>query len=201
MFDDIRRETGFDLDQLADLFEDESRDTIADALQLLDITDEALEIVERNPDRFTEAHLRVLADYAGSSKRAWKMKPEEQTKVAREIVEQKDKRAVRDSRKFETRIKSVVNERRKEEQSKRQEEKKKASRQSDPVKALFKAIDQADSAIQDLLEFETKDIKQIDPVDKGFVLNRTYTMIEQLTGFAEGNLVKLPQRKTAEQKA
>jgi|SRR5579862_1676955 len=195
MFDDIQRETGFDLNQLANLFEDETPETIADAMRLLDISEDALSVVEKNPDRFTEAHLRVLADYAGNSKRAWKMKPEEQARVAREIVEQKDKLVVRDPRKFETRIRSVVNERRRDEQSKRAEEKKKERRQSDPVKTLFKLIESTDASLQDLLAFETGDIKAIDPVDKGFVLQRTYTMIEQLSGFAEDKLTKLPQRK------
>lgn len=195
MFDDIRATGGFDLDQLAEMFEDETADTINDALQLLSISEEALEVVERNPDRFTEAHLRVLADYAGASKRSWRMKPAEQAKVAREIVEQKDKTAVRDSRKFETRIKSVVNERRREEQKKKKEQKKKERRQSDPVKELFKALERTESSISELVEFETGAIKQIDPVDKGHVLKVAYTLTEQLGDFAETNLSKLPQRK------
>lgn len=198
MFDDIMREAGLDQNQLADLFEDETPETIRDALQLLSISGEALEIIERNVDRFTEAHLRVLADYAGSGKRAWKMKPEEQAKVAREIVEQKDKTAVRDSRKFETRIKSVVNDRRREEQAKKQEQKKQERRQSDPVKELFKALEAADRAIGELVEYDVKAIKQIDPVDKGYVLKVGYTMIEQLTDFTESKLSTLKTRKAKE---
>jgi ParB/RepB/Spo0J family partition protein len=195
MFDDIRATTGFDLDQLADLFDDETPETINDALQLLSISDETLEIVERNPDRFTEQHLRVLATYASGGKRAWRMKPDEQAKVAREIVEQKDKMAVQDSRKFETRIKSVVNERRRDEEARKKEQKKKARRQSDPVKELFKALERAGSAIEELVAFETKDIKQVDPVDKGHVLKVGYTLIDQLSDFTEDKLSKLPQRK------
>jgi ParB/RepB/Spo0J family partition protein len=195
MFEDIRVTGGFDLDQLSDMFEDETPETINDALQLLSISDEALEVVERNPDRFTEAHLRVLADYAGAGKRAWRMKPDEQAKVAREIVEQKDKTAVRDSRKFETRIKSVVNERRREEQEKKKEQKKKERRQTDPVKELFKAFERTENSVNELVEFETDAIKQIDPVDKGHVLQVAYTLMEQLGDFAEGSLSKLPQRK------
>lgn len=195
MFDDIRVAGEFDLDQLAGLFEDETAETINDTLQVLNISDEALEIVERNPDRFTEAHLRVLADYAGAGKRAWRMKPAEQTKVAREIVEQKDKPVVRDSRKFEKRVKLVVNERRREEQAKKKEQKKKERRQSGPVKELFKALERSGGAIAELIEFETGDIKQVDPVDKGYVLNAVYTQIEQLSEFAEDKLSGLPARK------
>jgi ParB family chromosome partitioning protein len=195
MFEDIRITTGFGLEQLAGLFEDETVDTVNDALQLLSISDDALEIVERNPDRFTEAHLRVLADHAAASKRAWRMKPEEQVKVAREIVEQKDKTAVRDSRKFETRIKSVVNERRRDEQQKKKEQKKKERRQSDPVKELFKALERTENSVSELVDFEVADIKQIDPVDKGHVLKAAYTLVEQLGDFAEDSLSKLPQRK------
>jgi ParB/RepB/Spo0J family partition protein len=196
MFDDIRVTTGFDLEQLADLFEEETADTIQEALQLLSISGDALEVVERNPDRFTEAHLRVLADYAGGGKRAWRMKPEEQAKVAREIVEQKDKTAVRDSRKFEGRIRSVVNERRREEQVKKREQKKKERRQSDPVKELFKVLESTENSIRELVAFEIKDIKRIDPVDKGHVLKVAYTLIDQMSDFTESGLSKLPQRRS-----
>lgn len=195
MFDDIRSAGEFDLDQLAGLFEDETPETINDALQVLNISDEALEIVKRNPDRFTEGHLRVLADYAGPRKRGWRMKPSEQTKVAREIVEQKDKVVVKNSRKFETRVKSVVNERRREEQAKKKERQRKERRQSDPVKELFKALERTGSVIAELVEFETGDIKQVDPVDKGYVLNAVYTQVEQLSEFAEDKLSSLPARK------
>lgn len=196
MFDDIRRETGFSVEQLADLFEDETPESIVEALGLLGISDEALEVIENNPDRFTEAHLRVLADYAGSTKRAWRMKPEEQARVAREIVEQKDKLVVKDPRKFETRIKTVVKERRNVERTKRAEVAKQR-KQADPVKALFKGLEGVDAAVGDLLALDYSAIKEIDPVDKGYVLNRTYTVIEQLTGLAEEKLAKLPQRKAA----
>lgn len=198
MFDDIQRETNFSIEQLAEMFEDETADSITDALRLLDISAEALEVIERNPDRFTEAHLRVLADYAGASKKSWKMKPEEQARVAREIVEQQDKVAVRDPRKFETRIKSVVKQRRDQEASKRKEAQEKERKQSDPVKEIFKLLEQAAGSVSDYVEYDVAQIKEIDPVDKGYMLNRTYQMIQQLTGLAEEKLVKLPQRKVGE---
>lgn len=195
MFDEVMRETGFTPVQVADLFDDETSETIGQALALLSISDEAIEVIENNPDRFTEGHLRVLADYAGPTKRAWRMQPAEQARVAREIVEQKDKTAVKDPRKFETRIKAVVNERRNTEKDRRRTEEKRR-KQSDPVKALLKALENVDGAVSDLLDYDLGVIKQIDPVDKGYVLNRTYTLVEQLSGFAEDKLTKLPVRKT-----
>jgi ParB/RepB/Spo0J family partition protein len=194
MFDDIMRETGFSPAQVADLFEDETTESVGEALALLGISDEALEVIEKNADRFTEGHLRVLADYAGTGKRAWRMQPEEQAKVAREIVEQKDKTAVRDPRKFETRIKAVVNERRQQEKAKNKEETKRRQ-QSDPVKVLFKALEKVEAGVAELYEVDLAQIKTIDAADKGYVLNKSYTVVEQLTTLADEKLAKLPVRK------
>jgi hypothetical protein len=187
-------ETGFEVAQVADLFEEETPESVGEALALLGISDEALEVIEKNPDRFTEGHLRVLADYAGTSKRAWRMQPAEQAKVAREIVEQKDKIAVRDPRKFETRIKAVVNERRQEEKAKNQEATKRRQ-QSDPVKTLFRALEKVETGVAELYEVDLSQIKAIDAADKGYVLNKAYTVVEQLTTLADEKLSRLPVRK------
>jgi ParB/RepB/Spo0J family partition protein len=194
MFDSIMREADLTIEQLANMFEDETVETISDVLELLSISDEALEVVENNPDRFTEAHLKVLAEYASSRKRAWRMKPEEQAKVAQEIAQQTDKTVVRDPRKFESRVRAVVNERRTEEREKRKEQKRK---QADPVKVLLKSLENLDSAVAELVSIDLRSLKRIEAVDKGHVLNRCYTSIEQLTTFAEERIGKLPVRKAA----
>jgi ParB/RepB/Spo0J family partition protein len=194
MFNEVMHETGFDIAQVADLFDDESTESVGEALALLGISDEALEVIEKNADRFTEGHLRVLADYAGTGKRAWRMQPAEQARVAREIVEQKDKVAVRDPRKFETRIKAVVNERRQQEKAKNQEETKRRQ-QSDPVKTLFRALEKVEAGVAELYEVDLAQIKAIDAADKGYVLNKAYTVVEQLTTLADESLGKLPVRK------
>jgi hypothetical protein len=194
MFDVLMREADLTIEQIADMFEDETVETISDVLELLSIGDEALEVIENNPDRFTEAHLKVLAEYASSRKRAWRMKPEEQAKVAQEIAQQTDKTVVRDPRKFESRVRAVVNERRAEEKEKRREQKRK---QADPVKLLLKSLENLDSALTELVSVDLRSLKQIEAVDKGHVLNRCYTSIEQLTSFTEDQISKLPVRKEA----
>jgi ParB/RepB/Spo0J family partition protein len=191
MFDDIMRETGFDVDQVADLFENESAESIQQVLNLLSIDEQALSIIENNPDRFTETHLRIMAEYASPTKHAWRMKPEEQVRMAGEIAQQTDKLAVKDPRKFEKNVRAVVTERRNREKVKKQDEKKRRQ-QSDPVKSLFRALEKVDSAVTELLELELAAIKGIEPADKGFVLNRAYTCAEQLGTFADDRLTKLP---------
>jgi ParB/RepB/Spo0J family partition protein len=194
MFESLMLDADLSVEQLAEMFEDESPETISEGLELLAIGDEALEVIENNPDRFTEAHLKVLAEYASSSKRGWRMKPDEQAKVAQEIAQQADKTIVRDPRKFETRIKAVVNERRADEKEKRKEKKR---QQTDPVKQLLKSLEAVDSAVTELVSLDLGKLKQMEAVDKGHVLNRCYTMIEQLTAFSEDQIGKLPVRKAA----
>jgi ParB/RepB/Spo0J family partition protein len=191
MFDDIMRETGFDVDQVAGLFENETPESIEQVLSLLSIDDDALAIVESNPDRFTETHLRILAEYASPSKHAWRMKPDEQVRMAGEIAQQTDKVAVKDPRRFEKNVRAVVTERRNKEKEKKQEEKKRRQ-QSDPVKALFKALEKVDAAVAELLELDVATIESVDAADKGYVLHRAYSSAEQLGTFADDRLTKLP---------
>lgn len=194
MFAGIMDETGFDVEQVAELFEDESADSIKETLAVLNISEEALEVIENNPDRFSAGHLRLLAEFAGTGRRAWRMRPAEQARVAREIVEQKDKNAIKDTGKFETRIKSVVHERRTAEKERKQTERAKSRRQTDPVKALFKVMESAEGALENLAGFDVEQVQKIDPADKGQLLNRAYILIQQLSTFTEDKLTKLPQR-------
>jgi len=198
MFEKIMEETDFTVSQVADLFENETADSVAEVLALLEIDDEALEVVENNPDRFTEANLRVLAEYSSNQKRGWRMQPEEQVRMAKEIVEQKDKEAVKDPRKFEKNIRGTVSQRRNREKAKRQENEKKQRKQPDPVKALFKVVEQADAAVNNLVTFDLTAIKEIDAADKGYLLNRAYTLVEQLSTFAEEGVAKVPTRKVGQ---
>ena len=192
MFDEIMRETGFDVQQVADLFENETSESIQQVLNLLGIDESALGVIESNPDRFTETHVRILAEYASPGKHAWRMKPEEQVRMAEEIAQQKDKVAVKDPRKFEKNVRAVVTERRNREKEKRQEEKKRRQ-QSDPgSRRCCKSLEKVDAAVTELMELDTAAIKAIEPADKGFVLNRAYTTAEQLASFADERLAKLP---------
>lgn len=195
MFAKIMDEAEFSIEQVADLFENETVESVGKVLQLLEIDEKALEVVINNPDRFSEATLSVLAEYSSPAKKAWRMQPVEQVRMAEEIVQQKDKAAINDTRKLDRNFKAVVTERRNREKVKRQQEETKKRKQTDPVKALFKAMEAAENAVNDYVSFETSAIKEIDAADKGYVLNRTYTLVERLSTFAEDELGKLPQRK------
>ena len=185
-----------DISALPDIFKGETEQSIRDALRLLTIDQRVLDLVETNPTKFTEGHLRVLADYASPSmKGAWRMKPDEQVAAAQMLVRQEDKAAAADPRKFDAHIKSVVKKRRDEAEA----EKKKNARkpQADPVKALFKAVEGVESAVKILRDLHIASIAEIDPSDKGAVIKRIYDAVETLTTVADDRVGKLPVRRAA----
>lgn len=195
MFDLFMRDFGFTAEQVADCFEDETTETVLDTMKFLNIDDTVLDIVAANPGKFTEAHLRVLADAASAStSHAWRMKPAEQVQVARELVEQVDKQVVRDPRKFQARIRSVVRERREREKDKNLTSRKALT---DPVKSLFKAIETVQNNVKNLKEADIAAIKEIDASDKGMAIKMLYDVIGDVTTFIDDRLAKLPTRKAA----
>jgi ParB/RepB/Spo0J family partition protein len=195
MFDALMRDFGFDVERVAEVFEGETPETVTDTLKYLAIDETVLDIIAANPEKFSEAHLKILAEYASpATKGAWRMKPEEQVKIAREVVDQVDKQMVRDPRKLETRIRAVVNERRAAERVKNTAAKK---AQTDPVKALFKAIETVEGAVKQLRDLDLDAIKEIDAADKGNAIKRLYDVIEQVTVFNDSRLNKLKIRKAA----
>jgi hypothetical protein len=151
-----------------------------------------LDMVTANPGRFTEAHLRVIAEYASGAKKAWRMKPEEQVRIARELVDQTDKQVASDPRKLETQIRAVVKERRDRETEKKAQIK---LGQSDPVKTLFRAIETVETQAKALVALELDSIKAIDPADKGQAMKRVFDVIDTLTVYNDDRLSKLPVRK------
>ncbi|MDQ6949596.1 MAG: hypothetical protein M3256_25950 [Actinomycetota bacterium] len=173
----------------------ETEETVTDTLRFLSIDDQVLDLVAAHPGKFTEAHLQVIAEYASpASKHAWRMKPDEQLKVAREIVDQVDKQVVRDPRKLEARIKSVVNERRDQERKRKAEHR---SVQTDPVKALYKAVEAVETGARGLKDVDLEAVKDIDPADKGDVLKRLYDAVEAISVFADQRVAKLRLRRAA----
>lgn len=193
MFDALINEMGLSPEQVADSFEGETIETVAEALSFLSIDERVRDVFEAHPERITEAHLRVFAEYAAPEKRGWRMQPSEQLSIARELVDQKDKHVAKDPRKLETKIRTVVNERRQEER-KRSAEKKRA--QTDPTKALFRQLEGIEKATKEFVELDLKGVKAIDPADKGDLLNRTYKTVEELTVMADERLAKLKVKAT-----
>jgi hypothetical protein len=194
MFEAVMDEFGFTVEQVAESFEGETPQSVTDTLAFLAIDEAVLDIVAANPGRFTEAHLRVIADYASAAKKAWRMKPDEQVRIARELVDQTDKQVAADPRKLETRIKAVVKERRDREAEKKAQVKR---GQSDPVKTLFRAIEAVETQTKALVDIDLDAIKTIDPADKGEAMKRVFDVIDRLTVYNDERLSKLPVRKAA----
>lgn len=194
-FSRVMSEFNLDVEALPEIFKGENVGSIRDCLKLLNIDERVRDLVTANPDRFSSAHLHVLADYATpSTKGAWRMKPDEQVAAAEMLVRQENKRAVADPRKFDAHIKSVVKARRDHEKEKNAVLNSKRP-QADPVKALFRSIDAADIAVKSLVNSDTSMIKEIEAVDKGQALKNLYDLIEALSSFADDHVAKLPVRR------
>lgn len=194
MFSAVMAETGMSVEQVAEVFDGETVQSIEEALRYLTIDEKVIDLFEAHPGRVTEAHLRMFADYASSKMRGWRMKPDEQLKIARELVDQTDKEMVKDTNKLKTRIRREVKERRDREAAKANAARR---RQTDPVKDLFKQLEAAETAIKALTDVDLRAVKQIDPADKGDALNRVYKLVEELTAYADDRLARLKVKRAA----
>ncbi|MFL1901037.1 ParB/RepB/Spo0J family partition protein [Streptomyces tauricus] len=196
MFEEVMREYNMTVEQVANHFEGETAQSVAEAMKYLAIDQVVLDVISAHPEKFSEGHIRVLAEFSSPDKRAWRMKPEEQLRLAREVAEQKDKLIAADPRKLEERVKSVVKIRREQERA-RNEKIKKA--QADPVKSLFRAVESMESAVRSLRDVDLQSIKEIDAGDKGDLIKRLYDSVQSLDDFANERLSKLStSRKTAQ---
>ena len=70
-----------------------SVDDINSDLMFLNLDTAVLDLVAAAPDRFSQQHLRVLATYASPGKKAWRITPAEQKKLAQKLLTQEDKAA------------------------------------------------------------------------------------------------------------
>ncbi|MGW2783410.1 ParB/RepB/Spo0J family partition protein [Streptomyces populi] len=196
MFEALIQQYDMTVEQVANCFEGETSQSVADAMRFLAIDQVVLDVISAHPDKFSEGHIRVLADFSSPDKRAWRMKPEEQLRVAREVAEQKDKRIAADPRELEAHVKSVVKLRRDQERA-RNEKIKKA--QADPVKALFRAVEAVEGAVRSLRDVDLQSIKEIDAGDKGDLMKRLYDSVQSLDDFTNEQLPKLhTSRKTSQ---
>jgi len=195
-FERVMVEFDVDIDALPDIFKGETPESIRDAMRLLAIDPRVLDMVTTNPEKFSEGHLRVLADYASASQKgAWRMKPDEQVAAAEMIVKQEDKAAAADPRKFDAHIKSVVAARRSNERQKKADAKTRP--QADPVKALFKALEGLESSVKNLRDLDLQGITEIDAADKGAAIKRAYDVVEAVSAFADERVSKLAVRRAA----
>jgi ParB/RepB/Spo0J family partition protein len=193
-FSQVMSDFNLDVEMLPEIFKGESAESIRECLKLLNIDERVRDLVVDNPDRFSSAHLQVLADYATpSAKGAWRMKPDEQVAAAEMLVRQENKAAVADPRKFDAHIKGVVKARRDQEK-----QKKASSRpQADPIKTLFRSLERVESEVKSLTGMDLSEIKDIDAADKGQAIKKIYDAVEALSAFAEDRVGKLRVRRSA----
>nr|WP_083977640.1 ParB/RepB/Spo0J family partition protein [Herbidospora sakaeratensis] len=204
MFKAVKEDFGLDNAGVAACFEGETEESVRNSLRLLEIDERALRVIQAHPEKFDEPTLRVLAEYASSDKRSWRLKPDEQVRAAESIARQDNKRAVNDARELEKGIRNVVKARRNEAQAKSQVDK--AAKQTQPanpglvpdraaVKDLFKRIEQLEKAIQELQAKGVREIAEIQLADKRDATHRLYEAASQLENFINTEITSLPTMK------
>ncbi|WP_081903521.1 ParB/RepB/Spo0J family partition protein [Microbispora rosea] len=201
MFKAIKEDLGLDDAGVAACFEGETEDSVRNALRLLEIDERALQVVQAYPDKFDESTLRVLAEYASPEKRAWRLKSDEQVRVAEMVARQENKLAAVDARELEKEIRGVVKTRRNEAQAKSQEERRTKDAQSTireirsgeaAIKALFKRIEQLELAVRELHTKGVHEITEIQLADKRDATHRLYEAASQVESFINTQLTSLP---------
>jgi ParB family chromosome partitioning protein len=164
-------------------------ESVYDDMMFLNLDPRVLDMVQVHPDSFTQENLRVLARYATpSEKKAWAITSEEQIQVAEALALQKDKKLVESSRALDMHIKDIVKRRRDEAAAARR---RLGSTGDDPVKALFKLIDNVRRATDSLTRADLVQIKSIEPKDKGAAYQELLGMAQTLIDFADDRVQHL----------
>jgi ParB/RepB/Spo0J family partition protein len=169
--------------------------SVQDDLVFLSLDDRVLDMVQASPDRFSTDHLRVLAENSSpTTRKAWRLEPDEQVKAAENLARQEDKEIVESPVAWESHVKGIVKKRR---QAKAVANRKVGRGTEDPVKALFKLLDTTQKQLDELTKADVSSIKEIRPEDKGQVTQDLYAMAQQLIDFTEGPIQKLQTSKPA----
>jgi ParB family chromosome partitioning protein len=166
---------------------------IADDMLFLNLDPQVLDLAQAHTESFSEANLRVLAEYATpSAKKGWAMTPTEQIEVARELALQTDKKLVESPRALQAHIRTIVQKRR---QDATKAKRKLGQGQDDPVKALFKLLEAVQKSVDELAKADFSSIKAIDPRDKGKATQDLFELAQQLIDIAENTVGDLKTRQ------
>lgn len=194
---DAIEKLGLSLAELSEIH-NQSAEQIESDMRYLNIAQPVLDLIAAAPQKFSTDHLEILAEYSSASKKkAWRITPEEQERIAKKVLAQEDKRIVASPHAFEAEIREMVRERR----AKAEEIKKrlKAPRtQVDSVKELVRAVEEVEKAVKGLDKVDLSLINEIELVDKREIMSRLYSLSETLVGFAERRINPLKVKRHAE---
>jgi ParB family chromosome partitioning protein len=172
---------------------------IEDDLMYLSIATPVLDLVAAAPQRFGNEHLRILAEYASpSKKKAWRITPEEQEKLAKKLLNQEDKKMVASPKVFEAAIRETVRERR----AKAEEVKKRLRgprSEVEAIKDLVSRVEDVEKAERELEKVDLALVTEIDLADKREIMSRLYSVSETLVAYAEQKINSLKVKRHAAQ--
>jgi ParB/RepB/Spo0J family partition protein len=187
-YEDAINKFGWDVAEIARIHH-VSEAAVIDDLMFLNLDPRVLDLVQAHQDSFTQEHLRVLAEHATpSNKKAWTITPDEQVQAAEELAHQRDKKLVDSSRAFRTHVQNIVKKRREEAAANKR---KVGQGSEDPVKSLFKLIEAAQKAVDQMVKADLSPIKEIDARDKGTVYQDLLSMAQEIVDYAEGPVQQL----------
>jgi len=192
---DAMEQFGWEIEDLARVHS-LTPEAIADDMLFLNLDPQVLDLAQAHTDSFSEANLRVLAEYATpSAKKGWAMTSAEQLQVARELALQTDKKLVESPRALQAHIKSIVQKRR---QDATRAKRKLGQGKDDPVKALFKLLEGVERSVDELAKADFSSITAIDPRDKGKATQELFNLAQQLIDLAESKVGQLKTRQPAQ---
>lgn len=195
-YDDVRRNLGLSVEQIAEIYHQAPADILSD-LELLQLAPKVLDLVEQNPGRVSERHLRTLAKHAAPDKRGWRLAEDEQEKLVRAVINQEDKLAATDAEEFGKLAKRVKSEGR---QRKTAEKKARAQRQQQApqiVKEVVRVLERVEEACNALGKVEVPSTTEIELYDKREIISKCYALAQVLSDFAEARVSPLPVKRTA----
>jgi ParB/RepB/Spo0J family partition protein len=189
---DVMEKFAWDADRISEFYGIPKADILHD-LKYLNISPKVYDVVTLHPDKVGREHLELLADYASSDKKGWRISESEQVALVETVVAQTDKVAAEDPKEFEKTIRQL-----KAEERRRKAEQRKATLQRQPVQVirdLVRALEQVDAAFRTLARVDVPVDTQVEIVDKREIIDRCYELAQGLTGFADGKIGPLPLKR------
>jgi ParB family chromosome partitioning protein len=191
---DVMENFGWDPDRICQFYGVPKADILRD-LKYLNISPKVLDIVAAHPDKVGTGQLELLAEYASSDKKGWRISETEQVALAETLVAQTDKVAAEDPKEFERTIRRL----KAEERSRRSQENK-AKQQRQPVqvvKDVVRALEGVDASCKALARIDVPATTSIEFVDKREMIDRCYELAQTLIGFADRKIGPLPLKKAS----
>lgn len=176
---------------------------IVSDLKWLNLSTKVTDLVAEHRNKFSNDHLRMLAEYSSPEKKGWRLNEDEQLSLARKVVEQEDKRIAVDPKELERQIRQLKSAERKRKGALRKAEReaaKEEARRTQPmqvIKEIVLALSKIEYAGAALEKITIPEGTAIELVDKRAIIEQCYRVAEMLTDFAEQKMSPVAVKRVA----